>query len=919
MNFLSSTPSIRTTVNYIQTHLGKVATAGMLLAALVIVRSWINNSKTPPYQAILADADNDNLTTGGVVYASAIEDGSEGSAGTATRIPARFEADSSIQLAAAFDEPVTWDSQPIRHDGRHVIQPASDSLQADSFASNERPAGVIAPHPSSNSYRQSMPRIAHGKPVVQSPTPNLEFPVSARQNSDLNRRQLADDNSFQAESKVTHIDNGFVQPQAGPGRSQAIESVADNSTSNDFATDGRGGQTSSATVIRNNEFRPSYDQVSERSPATDQSRGNQLVQNGLPQQTQELNKHVQNPYLKVGAQSQRATQTALGADSSSLVAQASTIDEDHKPLGTRSTVPDDGGAGRYPIGIRENQSNDFAVNQIQSKQIQSKQIQSKQVQSNDLNKVDSLDNSFQTPSTPIQKAQVQRVASVATPVAPKQPEPSPKDNSKTPRVLLGASNFVLAEQPKIGAHWKGDRPLTDQRAVLTETIKEDFSPDALNEHLPYDPYHQMDVYEGKTLNSNQRPIVELGRPWYQLGQLSEGYNFFGKHNNITPQLLIYGDVRSAYATNTQNGDNVTQSAFEVNLDFDLKLTGTERLHMFMSPLDKGGVNTGYLFDDDEWVEQFDADIDFGYFEGDLGAMMGGLMGETLPFDFPFAIGVMPLLLQNGVWMEDAFLGVAATIPAKNSAKFDISNMDITFFAGFDKITSAAFQGDDSAGRMWGMASFIEALNGYFEVDYAFLEDRTFDNRTYHNFGFGYTRRYGRLVSNSTRVIANMGQSTDVVSNTADGVLLLSENSLITGAPSTVVPYFNMFAGFDRPQSAARAGAAGGVLRNTGILFESDGMTNYPTLDATANDAFGAALGLNLLASDFTQQLVVEAAFLNVMGNDATRNAAGDQLGFGVRYQLPLTNAIIFRADGMYGFKEDEEDVHGFRVELRHKY
>jgi hypothetical protein len=129
----------------------------------------------------------------------------------------------------------------------------------------------------------------------------------------------------------------------------------------------------------------------------------------------------------------------------------------------------------------------------------------------------------------------------------------------------------------------------------------------------------------------------------------------------------------------------------------------------------------------------------------------------------------------------------------------------------------------------------------------------------------------------------------------------------------------MFAGFDRPQSAARAGAAGGVLRNTGILFESDGMTNYPTLDPTANDAFGAALGLNLLASDFSQQLVVEAAFLNVMGDDATRNAAGDQYGLGMRYQLPLTNAIIFRADGMYGFKEDEEDVHGFRVELRHKY
>jgi hypothetical protein len=122
-----------------------------------------------------------------------------------------------------------------------------------------------------------------------------------------------------------------------------------------------------------------------------------------------------------------------------------------------------------------------------------------------------------------------------------------------------------------------------------------------------------------------------------------------------------------------------------------------------------------------------------------------------------------------------------------------------------------------------------------------------------------------------------------------------------------VPYFNLFAGFDRPQSAGRAALAGGVLRNTGILFESDNLTNYPTLDATANDTYGAALGLNLLANDFSQQLVVETAFLGTMGNDHGRTAVGNQYGLGARYQLPLTNALIFRADAMYGFLESTKD------------
>ena len=148
---------------------------------------------------------------------------------------------------------------------------------------------------------------------------------------------------------------------------------------------------------------------------------------------------------------------------------------------------------------------------------------------------------------------------------------------------------------------------------------------------------------------------------------------------------------------------------------------------------------------------------------------------------------------------------------------------------------------------------------------------------------------------------------------------LTNSSLISGFPSTIVPYFNMFAGFDRPQSAARAAAAGGVLRNTGILFESDNLTGFPTLDASGNDTFGAALGVNIMPDDFSQQLVLEVAALDVMGNAAGRPAVGSQFGAGFRYQLPLTNALILRSDGMFGWLGDEEDVHGFRVELRRKF
>jgi hypothetical protein len=118
---------------------------------------------------------------------------------------------------------------------------------------------------------------------------------------------------------------------------------------------------------------------------------------------------------------------------------------------------------------------------------------------------------------------------------------------------------------------------------------------------------------------------------------------------------------------------------------------------------------------------------------------------------------------------------------------------------------------------------------------------------------------------------------------------------------------------------ARAAVFGGVLFNTGILFQSDALTGCPTLDATGNDTYGAALGLDLLGPDFDHQLIVETAVLQVMGDDADRSAPGNQYGVGLRYQIPLTNAYLIRADAMHGWLDDSRDISGARVEFRWKF
>jgi hypothetical protein len=469
-----------------------------------------------------------------------------------------------------------------------------------------------------------------------------------------------------------------------------------------------------------------------------------------------------------------------------------------------------------------------------------------------------------------------------------------------------------------------ERSCFDPRAELVPSSSGDFAFGPFYDHLPYDACTEQGVYGGKYLNPTQRPLIEWGMPFYDTGPVPPPSTRCGVTNPSLPRFYLYGDYRAAVAYNAQNGGDQGVLAHRVNLEWDLWLTATERFHMSTGPFQEGNDFMRLEFDDgsSEFFNEFDffdEDTDALFFEGDLGYMLGGWGGQYAPIDLPVAAGLIPLLFQNGVWMEDAILGVAATIPARNSPWLDWSNYDVTFFAGFDQLTSPAFDDSNAAANVVGLTTFIESRGGYFEVGYAFLDDSAGFGRSYHNVGLSFTRRYLNLVSNSMRVIVNAGQDGPEAVRTADGVLLLAENSFITRWPYNVIPYVNLFAGFDDPQSVARAGAAGGVLRNTGILFESDNLTGYPTLDATGNETCGAAIGIDLLAPDFTHQLILEAAVLQAFGDPAFRNAPGDQYGLGARYQVPISHAHLLRFDVMHGWLENTDDVTGGRAEFRWKF
>ncbi len=454
-----------------------------------------------------------------------------------------------------------------------------------------------------------------------------------------------------------------------------------------------------------------------------------------------------------------------------------------------------------------------------------------------------------------------------------------------------------------------------------------FGSDPTYQDKKYDPKAQIRIYGGKSRMEEVRPALELGRPIYLEGPFNKGLNYLGRKNPIFPGFAAYGDWRTAIGYNDNGAIENGLLATRFNLDLDLKLTSTERIHAFLRPLDRGGNFTKYEFfgdDRDQGDLQTDLNIETLFFEGDMGAIAAGISDQYNSLDLPFSLGLAPLLFQNGVWLEDAFIGGAFSIPSLNSPQLNITNMDFTFFGGFDKVTTPAIQDDvgdlaDHNLRLYGATTFIEANEGYWEAGLGRVDgEGGLDEFSYNSATLAFTKRYGRRLSNSLRAMYTFGQDrVNNIQQTADGWIFLVENSLITSKPSTFVPYGNFWVGFDRPQPLADDT---GILKNTGINFETNGLTGFPKLDDTGHDTWGGAIGLEYLFA-LDQQLVMELASAQILGDkfEPGRAANDDQYALGLRYQLPITKSWIFRTDVMYGFRRNEDDIGGFSLEMRYKF
>ncbi len=506
---------------------------------------------------------------------------------------------------------------------------------------------------------------------------------------------------------------------------------------------------------------------------------------------------------------------------------------------------------------------------------------------------------------------------------------SSDDASIDPQSEKKKENETIVPKQHLGANVdsadKSDTVVESRKksGKKTQSTKGAFRPDP-QYAKKYDAKGQSEIYGGKTAVEPPRPLLEIGREQYTSGLYGESSNLLGKLNPLLPGLSVYGDWRTAVAYNSNNGKDIAQIATRLNLDVDFKLTATERIHAFFTPLQVGGAKfTRFEFGggdgDQKFTDEIDLDPQTLFFEGDAGSIYSGVTGQYAGFDLPFTVGLFPLFLQNGIWANDAILGGAVSLPAKNSPTLGLSNFDITFFAAFDNVDNASFVKangtvDNDNANLFGVTTFVDAFNGFIEAGYGFLQGTgREDGVEQHFLTAAYSRRYANTISNSTRVFANFGDDNH---ENGDGLAIISENSLISPLPSTLLPYANFFVGFGNPEPLVDGNNAG-ILKNVGINFETDALTGFPKLDDTASNTFGGALGVEYLFN-LDQQLVFEVATVQPFERDHI-GAREAQYGFGVRYQIPITRSWLFRADVTYQIQEGADDNFGFRTELRSKF
>ncbi|MGH8614596.1 MAG: hypothetical protein ACREYF_21860 [Gammaproteobacteria bacterium] len=415
-----------------------------------------------------------------------------------------------------------------------------------------------------------------------------------------------------------------------------------------------------------------------------------------------------------------------------------------------------------------------------------------------------------------------------------------------------------------------------------------------------------------------RPLLEIGDPFLGSGPIRPGVKT-PTGQMLQPSFLLFGTFRSALQSFDSGDENTVEWSNRLDLHGNLNLSGTERLLFSMRPLDRRtGDYTGYNFypkEEDGWREDFNARLTQLYFEGDIGEIFPRLdPTDSRTFDVGFSIGRQPLMVQDGLLLNDIIDVVGIT---RNSLVFPgVSNLSMTGIFGWNHISRGnndrgSNPGENSA-KLFGLLSQADtAWNNTLALDLIYIDDNHDESAWY--VGAASTQRLGSL-NTTFRVTASIPEHEDTLA-ASGGVLLLSQlSSTLSGSDN--LAYLNTFWNIDQFTSAARGPDQSTPVANLGILYAPVGMGSYGVpLGQPIDDTVGTAIGYQMFLDGIDSQLILELG-----ARTSTKSSREeDVLGLGARYQRAIGRHHVLRLDAFVAAQEGDDLSYGLRTEWMIKF
>jgi hypothetical protein len=420
-----------------------------------------------------------------------------------------------------------------------------------------------------------------------------------------------------------------------------------------------------------------------------------------------------------------------------------------------------------------------------------------------------------------------------------------------------------------------------------------------------------------------KPLFEWGDKLLGPGNLKPGFTL-PTGANWSPAFWIFGN----YRTTIQSYDpgyapRTTEWANRLDLFANLQLAGLERALVGFRPIDRfrdGSDHfSGYNFEPHQpanlhgWQDEWRATPTTFFFEGELGEIFPSWSkGDTRNMDYGFSIGRQPLVLQDGLLVEDDSIDMFG-VTRNTLLGPGIGAMRLTGLFAWDEIDRADNREDRNA--------LFFALDTEIDLDKVTIEGTAIyipSDRGGDGFytGFGASRQFGKFhtVFRIANSVAIEGESSRV----RNGTLLFSEISFDPEQSRNLV-YLNTYFGIDHFSSAVRAPTVGGPLARGGLLTAAPGIGRYGSgLSSYPDRVLGASVGYQMYFGPIPRTHLILELGGRLPTNGGAPISERESYGVAARFQKAFGRRFILVMDS-FGVMQHGKEAIGGRVEWLTKF